>query len=928
MSAAPTLRGRDDELSVIGGRLGRLRAGSGSVILVEAPSGMGKSRLIEETTRMASRLPLTVGGSAAEPGEGAAELAPLLRALFDGPAPPLSRALLADRRAAPEGRYWMLEDLAASLERAASDKPILVWLDDLQWADAGTVAALRFLPNRLASEPIAWLLATRPGESSAPLRAAFDQLTVDGAARIVLEALAAPAVEQVVSETLGAEPDPELLVMAREAGGNPFFLVELLLGLREEHLVRVRGGRAELIENRLPDRVSQGMRGRLARMSESARQLATVAASLGRTFSFAELAKMLDAPPSTLVIGVEQLVRSDVLREHDARLAFRHDVIREAVRMSCPVSVRRALDRHAVEVLLGSGALPTEVAAQLATSAEPGDLTAIAVLRDAARALEPSDPGVAAELSQRALALATRGHPDWGPLVAETTLQLHAAGRIDDASAFADEHLADVLAARDEAAVCLSVASMFAVSPDVRVAMSRRALALPELSATDRAQHWSRLVYNLVQAGRADESRSLMSRASAAVQAAQHPPSATILMLARDAHAYVEDHFAEALRLHEAAIRRGFGSGEANREWVARHWRCELLANVDRLDESIELAASGIVAAQRGRQAWAIEFFEIYRGRQLLQRGQIADARVALEGRIEAERPHQITGALYAAGLVALGRVAIHTADVRLRRQAAAAAELMREGGTPATRGQATWLLALLAMAEGDPGRALELVRTPDPPRPALLPLFPMEVTDEPQLVRLAVAAGDLALAESTVRAAQIRAERNPAVAVIAGVADHAGGLLHNDVQQLESACRLLGAGPRPLATASALEDLARLRFAAGDNARGIDALDRALILCTEAGATWDASRLRARMRRHGVRRRLLGATRPATGRASLTASELTVAQLVGQGLSNRDVAARLFVSPHTVSSHLRHVFTKLGVNSRVELARVLGELD
>jgi DNA-binding CsgD family transcriptional regulator len=107
---------------------------------------------------------------------------------------------------------------------------------------------------------------------------------------------------------------------------------------------------------------------------------------------------------------------------------------------------------------------------------------------------------------------------------------------------------------------------------------------------------------------------------------------------------------------------------------------------------------------------------------------------------------------------------------------------------------------------------------------------------------------------------------------------------------------------------------------------RGSGALDRALILCTDAGATWDASRLRARMRGHGVRRRLPGASRPPTGWGSLTTSELTVAQLVGQGLSNRDAAARLFVSPHTVSSHLRHVFTKLGVNSRVELARLLSE--
>jgi hypothetical protein len=224
-----------------------------------------------------------------------------------------------------------------------------------------------------------------------------------------------------------------------------------------------------------------------------------------------------------LLTGVEQLVGAHVLHERDGRLAFRHDVIREAVRMSCPLSVRRAL--------------------------------------------EPSDPGAAAELSRHAVFLIARGHPDRGELVAETTLQLHAAGWLDEASAFAEEHLKDVLRTRDETAVCLSVASMFAVSPHVRVQMSRRALTLPELSPQDQAQHWSRLVYNLVQAGRADESRALMERATAEVEAAQHPPSATILMLAQDAHQYVEGYFGESLRLHEAAIRRGFGPGEANREW-------------------------------------------------------------------------------------------------------------------------------------------------------------------------------------------------------------------------------------------------------------------------------------------------------------------------------------------------------------------------
>jgi DNA-binding CsgD family transcriptional regulator len=95
-----------------------------------------------------------------------------------------------------------------------------------------------------------------------------------------------------------------------------------------------------------------------------------------------------------------------------------------------------------------------------------------------------------------------------------------------------------------------------------------------------------------------------------------------------------------------------------------------------------------------------------------------------------------------------------------------------------------------------------------------------------------------------------------------------------------------------------------------------------------EAGASWDAGRARARLRDHGVRRRLVGRERAETGWAAMTDSELAVARLVAQGLTNREVAEQLFVSPHTVSSHLRSSFAKLGINSRLALARLAAEND
>jgi DNA-binding CsgD family transcriptional regulator len=104
------------------------------------------------------------------------------------------------------------------------------------------------------------------------------------------------------------------------------------------------------------------------------------------------------------------------------------------------------------------------------------------------------------------------------------------------------------------------------------------------------------------------------------------------------------------------------------------------------------------------------------------------------------------------------------------------------------------------------------------------------------------------------------------------------------------------------------------LNSIAADREAAIDGLGRTLALYTELGATWDARRVRSRLRELGVRRRLIAAEPETNGWTALTTSELTVARLVADGLTNREVAERLFVSPHTVSSHLRHVFSKLGI--------------
>ena len=259
------------------------------------------------------------------------------------------------------------------LERAALGGPLLISLDDLQWADSGTAAALRALPVRLAGMPIAWILAFRPGQGSAQLLSAIEHLDHSGAetdrprpARRRRRSPRSPRTSWTPS------PTTRFSTSSKGARGSPFVLTELLSGLRDEDLVRVVAGQAELVESRLPRRVGVTMRERLRGVSAPAREAATVAASLGRQFSFADLANMLDRPPAALLGPVDELIDCGMVVESGERLAFRHDVTRDAVRESVPVSARRALDRQAANVLLAAGATPVEVAAQIAAERRAG----------------------------------------------------------------------------------------------------------------------------------------------------------------------------------------------------------------------------------------------------------------------------------------------------------------------------------------------------------------------------------------------------------------------------------------------------------------------------------------------------------------------------------------------------------------------------
>src|SRR4029077_16506410 len=182
---------------------------------------------------------------------------------------------------------------------------------------------------------------------------------------------------------------------------------------------------------------------------------------------------------------------------------------------------------------------------------------------------------------------------------------------------------------------------------------------------------------------------------------------------------------------------------------LAHMWHGELLSAADRSEEALAIAADGLAAAQHDRQGWAYQMFETWHGRLLLRTGRLSEAHAVLDSRYALEDGTHAASVLEAAGIVALGRLAIHTGDTRQARRLGDIAQVMLDQGTPAVRRHAAWLLALFAMAEGATEAARAWLDAPaEPDGRAILPRFPLDVADDVTLARIALATHDDKLAQ------------------------------------------------------------------------------------------------------------------------------------------------------------------------------------
>ena len=852
-------------------------------------------------------------------------LGAILDALVSTDDPPVAPARLHELSQSPDQRFWLLRELQESLEQAAHRAPLLVVVDDLQWADAATASALVTLSRRLATHRISWLLALRRGELADAAQDAVDRLEAAGASEIRLGPLDETAVAQVARDMLGGEPDEALREVLSRADGQPFLLTELLRGLRTENLVTVDGHTAKLAAGarlpRLPRRLVDSVAGELARLTGPARDAVEMASVLGHSFSLDELAGLLGQPPLDLRSEIREAIAAGLLTEEGDRLGFRHDLVREAVDASLPKAVRRSMRRTAVEVMLQHGASAADVAQLVMDIAEPGDVASASLLRRAAAQIGQTSPAVAAPLSRRALDLMPHGGPGRGEAVVAAIDLLVQAGRAAEAARLltaSESDLADPVA---EAQARLGIGMLMAQYAPAAVAeQCRAALRLPDVPPALRVQLLSLLACGLDISGEADAAAGPVADAIAEATASGDPAAEIVTFVPRALLAFARGDWRGAIGLAGEAARRQHEAKEL-RMWLPETWKSLLLISELRLEEAHAIIEAGTREAEnisRNIRVWSM-----LRCRARLAAGQLADARAEAEAILDMsdEMGDGSFGYLNHIASYVLGDIALRTGDpIALQTARRDAAGLYGTGnGCAPTERLGAWLTVRL---DGGPiGPDLLDVLAPG----YVHACSPVGHGDAVELVRLLLAAGQRPDAASVTARLENGADANPSFPGLRAAALHARALLDNDPERALAAVQAYRGDPRSLVRAAAFEDAGRmLPERAKDEAVGY--LDEALRLQSAAGAERDAARVRRLLRDCGAQR-AGGRPDPAAAHwPELTASELAVVRLVIRGATDREVAQRLYISAHTVNSHLRHVFAKLGIRSRVELARRAGE--
>jgi DNA-binding CsgD family transcriptional regulator len=936
VSLAAGLVGREAELGLAAAAVRQLSEGRASALAIEGEAGIGKTRLVQSIVDDARSHDVAVFCGQAHPFERTRPFGVVAAALDLSRRSPDPRraaigALLAGQgagapaRAAGDIQYRVVEEIVDLVETSCAERPVLLVAEDIHWADSASLLAILSVARQLPLAALLVVVTARPSPQSAEVVRLLDDLAVGGARTLQLQPLKPDDVAVLARHVLGASPGPALTAMLTKAGGNPLWAMAMLRSLADEGMLQRTGDSVEATTSELPASLSDLVVRRLRHLPRATLELLQVTAVLGDAVSLRDVAAVARRPPAEVVGQLADAFDAQLLDEADDRVVFRHQLVHDAIYQHLPAPARRLLHREAAVALMAAGADRLDVADHLMLGAERGDEQAVAWLRDAAREASARAPLVAVELLRRAEALLPGGHRDADPVSAEVVQALLRAGKVAEASARAEavlarQHAAEVdtplrvalvaaLAMQNRAAELITVAQASLAGP-ARLQPSDQVLMLVQ-------QSWALVYTGDPRAGESAASQALVI-AGQAGEAAMTVWALTALLVA----AGRQGRYGEALDCARRAAALAAGSHDMRS--LPLHPKFFL---------GIALVDCDLVGEARAayREALDDEFSSGF----LLSETLTNDAQAAFAvGEWEDAVPGLIAGGqaaqekgnqiLVAQSLAYRAIIATAQGDHRAANELAAGIVGSLEGDELSyNAGILTFAVAGLKAAQRDRQGAYDL----------LLRCWRFDAAREcrfyhralaPDLVRLALALGHRDVAAEVASTVAAGVALAPEVPTVRSLALRCQGLVDGEVEPLLEAVALARRAPLLIEHAGACEDAARLLAQGGRRDEAAGLLAEALERYEQAGADAWAGRVRAQLRALGVRPAPRGPRhRPADGWESLTATERAVSLLVAEGLTNGAVARRLYISPHTVNTHLRHVFAKLGVSNRVALTAV-----
>ena len=936
--ASGTLLERDAELAALRELLEAAGAGHGGLVLVEGPPGVGKSALLEHATGMARehRLAvLTARGHELERAFGwgvarslfEARLAGVPEAereeLLAGPAAPARLVFGAPGSDGPapaaDAGFEILHALYWLAVRLAERAPLLLVVDDAQWADEPSLRFLVYLAVRLPDQPIAVLAGARAGGAQGGSDL-LGQLASEPAARVnALAPLGASAVAELVRDRLPDAADDLCRRCFELTGGNPWQLRALLLAV-EQQAPPAGAGALDAAADVAARSLARSVLRRLEALSGAAQALARGVAVFEDDAPLHLAAALTELSATEALAAADELARADVLRPGDP-LGFTHPLVRAAVYGRLPFGERALTHRRAARLLTESGAASERVSAHLLESSPEGDAVVVEVLRATARrALAQGVPRSAVRCLERAL---REPPPDAArPAVLGELGRAEAAAGLPHAEAHLEAAIGLAGDPRQRASLLLAYGRVLHDGGRLGDACAAFRRGLDALG-NDDGEPAADLAGGLPHVGHA----GARPRGRGPSARGRDPRGRAARLTRRagareqgDGHAPLVRRAAQQGPRHRRPPRRAHAAADARADSRALVHVAGCLSVCDDYPAADAVLRRMFAAARRQGSASAFAAASQLRARQRLWTGPVPDAVLDARAAVDVWRGglqmyvHQATYCLV-------------TGLLEQDEPGAAERALGLAEHEPAPTGFfAAWrhtAIGRVAAHRGDDDAALAAFLATGRCLSGLLATNPALLPWRSEAGLAARRLGRHDQARELIAEELALAERFGAPRAIAAARRAAGLLERGDaaVEALRSAVALAaGCGAR-VEQARAQLDLGAAIRRAGRPGEARGALREAVALADAAGATALGRRTREELRLTGGR-----APAPADGRADgLTPAERRVAELAAGGQSNRQIADALFVTVKSVEWHLGNVYRKLDIPGRRHLGAALG---